>query len=61
MRRGEEVQPGNSQCTGPGVGASLVSSGQPMRSLWLVQRAYCKERWLEVGPERWHESQCGAF
>ena len=50
---------GNSECARPGVGASLVSSGQPMRSLWLVQRAYCKERWLEVGPERWHEVSVG--
>ena len=50
---------GNSECTGPEVGAPLVSSGQPMRSQWLGQSAYCKERWLEVGPERWHEVSLG--
>lgn len=41
VRSEEEMQPwGNSECTGPEVGASPVSSGQPVRSLWLAHSAY---------------------
>ena len=59
MRSEEEVQPEGTASAQAEVGASLVSSGQPMRSRWLGRSAYCKARWLEVGPERWHEVSVG--